>query len=211
MYFLDYERKKIKDYHSAQELIKKVWYCPQCDKNIPGESDELIYLAEYDFVFHIENQPQCEINQVFEVISKNKIRRYGMVPFPKIEKLEKLIKNSTINGDTNRDLILRRDGYKCQLCGWTDERVLMVHHIIPRSSPFKDKEYIRDPINLITLCANCHRAAHHIMKYGSDADRSEMNSYLIRLNGGIPSLVGDDLFLSDAERAKWNKIEVRWL
>jgi 5-methylcytosine-specific restriction endonuclease McrA len=52
-----------------------------------------------------------------------------------------------------RQEILRRDGWQCQYCG--QRRDLQIHHIEARSQLGDDSE-----VNLITLCAGCHRSIH---------------------------------------------------
>jgi 5-methylcytosine-specific restriction endonuclease McrA len=52
--------------------------------------------------------------------------------------------------------VLRRDGWRCQLCGTMAN--LEVHHKEFRSQSGDDSEE-----NLITLCTACHQT-HHIMK-----------------------------------------------
>jgi ATP-dependent DNA helicase RecQ len=55
-----------------------------------------------------------------------------------------------------RELVLRRDGFRCRQCGVHCHRQdADVHHLIPRSMGGSD-----DLGNLITLCDGCH-AAHH--------------------------------------------------
>jgi ATP-dependent DNA helicase RecQ len=55
-----------------------------------------------------------------------------------------------------RELVLRRDGFRCRQCGELCHRQdADVHHLIPRSMGGSD-----DPANLITLCDGCH-ATHH--------------------------------------------------
>jgi 5-methylcytosine-specific restriction endonuclease McrA len=49
--------------------------------------------------------------------------------------------------------ILRRDGWRCQLCGSMQN--LEVHHIMFRSQNGDDSDE-----NLITLCAECHARVH---------------------------------------------------
>jgi 5-methylcytosine-specific restriction endonuclease McrA len=49
--------------------------------------------------------------------------------------------------------VLERDGWKCQQCGSREQ--LHVHHIVHRSQCGADCEE-----NLITLCSDCHKAAH---------------------------------------------------
>ena len=52
-----------------------------------------------------------------------------------------------------RKQVLERDGWRCQRCGCP--RNLQVHHQKSRSRLGDDAAK-----NLITLCANCHRAEH---------------------------------------------------
>jgi 5-methylcytosine-specific restriction endonuclease McrA len=58
--------------------------------------------------------------------------------------------------DAYRELhraVLKRDGWRCQVCG--GRRGLEVHHIHFRSRAGPDDEQ-----NLITLCTRCHRQVH---------------------------------------------------
>jgi 5-methylcytosine-specific restriction endonuclease McrA len=62
-----------------------------------------------------------------------------------------------LHGEVYRELrarILRRDGWRCQLCGSVTN--LTVHHQRYRSHSGADTEQ-----NLITLCADCHSEVHH--------------------------------------------------
>jgi 5-methylcytosine-specific restriction endonuclease McrA len=52
-----------------------------------------------------------------------------------------------------RQQVLRRDGWRCQLCGTMAN--LEVHHKRFRSHSGSDSEE-----NLITLCARCHSSSH---------------------------------------------------
>ena len=52
-----------------------------------------------------------------------------------------------------RQEVLRRDGWRCQLCGTMSN--LEVHHKQFRSQSGEDSEQ-----NLITLCTACHATAH---------------------------------------------------
>jgi 5-methylcytosine-specific restriction endonuclease McrA len=49
--------------------------------------------------------------------------------------------------------VLRKDGFRCQSCGSMQN--LQVHHQEFRSHSGDDSE-----LNLITLCASCHRLVH---------------------------------------------------
>jgi len=55
--------------------------------------------------------------------------------------------------NTQRKAIYRRDGFQCALCG--SSRYLQIHHYIPRGHGGSD-----NPMNLITLCADCHALVH---------------------------------------------------
>lgn len=55
-----------------------------------------------------------------------------------------------------RDSVLKRDGYTCVICGYTDT-ILHTHHIIPLSEDF-DKGL--DMNNGVTLCPSCHQKEH---------------------------------------------------
>jgi predicted restriction endonuclease len=79
-----------------------------------------------------------------------------------ILQLAKLINNIQIS-KTNKNAVIERDNYQCQVCGFDDIRTLEVHHIIPKSSPFFTREWIQDPINLITVCTNDHRIIHRVI------------------------------------------------
>jgi 5-methylcytosine-specific restriction endonuclease McrA len=53
-----------------------------------------------------------------------------------------------------RNQVLRRDGWRCQMCGAMSH--LEVHHLEFRSHSGDDSER-----NLITVCSACHAIAHH--------------------------------------------------
>jgi 5-methylcytosine-specific restriction endonuclease McrA len=55
-------------------------------------------------------------------------------------------------GELHRQVLIR-DGWRCQRCGCSEN--LEVHHIRARSKLGDDSLE-----NLITLCTDCHRAAH---------------------------------------------------
>ena len=52
-----------------------------------------------------------------------------------------------------RARVLKRDKYKCQMCGYKVRRFLQVHHIVR----YADNTALRyDDDNGITLCTRCH-------------------------------------------------------
>ena len=61
--------------------------------------------------------------------------------------------------ETRRDLILRRDGYMCQLCKKYGRRIEAkhVHHIFPYEHY---PEHAVANWNLISLCQSCHNKMH---------------------------------------------------
>lgn len=58
--------------------------------------------------------------------------------------------------NAQRKAIYRRDGFRCALCDST--KYIQLHHIISRGAGGSDH-----PHNLITLCSDCHAAAHGMM------------------------------------------------
>lgn len=52
-----------------------------------------------------------------------------------------------------RQDIYRRDGWRCALCD--NPKGIQIHHLYPRSLGGADH-----PMNLITLCTECHFAIH---------------------------------------------------
>jgi 5-methylcytosine-specific restriction endonuclease McrA len=67
--------------------------------------------------------------------------------------------------DRLRQLVLKRDGWRCQYCGRASG--LEVHHIRSRSRLGDDAES-----NLIALCVTCHKAAH-----SGPAGKRRVNSF----------------------------------
>jgi len=64
--------------------------------------------------------------------------------------------------DAVKRRVLRRDGYRCQKCGWTheewnrsDPRHLELHHVKPHAKGGESTEE-----NLVTLCTVCHDDIH---------------------------------------------------
>ncbi len=57
-----------------------------------------------------------------------------------------------------RDVCLKRDNYKCRVCGFQGfDEELDVHHILDRRFLPDELKYVQD--NGITLCFSCHREA----------------------------------------------------
>lgn len=59
--------------------------------------------------------------------------------------------------DGNWQLVLDRDGHRCQICGSTEK--LTVHHW---DGTGKDEEPNHDLENLMTTCTSCHGKLHHV-------------------------------------------------
>jgi 5-methylcytosine-specific restriction endonuclease McrA len=64
-----------------------------------------------------------------------------------------LLRLDVVAYEALRQLVLRRDGWRCQSCGTMS--TLEVHHKEFRSHSGDDSEE-----NLITLCSTCHARAH---------------------------------------------------
>lgn len=55
--------------------------------------------------------------------------------------------------DSRRRQVYKRDNYRCQNCGVSGE--VHAHHVVPISAGGS-----HETSNLLTLCADCHRATH---------------------------------------------------
>jgi DEAD/DEAH box helicase domain-containing protein len=93
--------------------------------------------------------------------------------------------------DTLRQRVIRRDGERCQVCGYTGSaQPLHVHHIQPFRS-FTSHEAANQIQNLITLCPSCHRQAETRVRI-----RSGMTGISYLLHNLAPLLVmcdGEDI------------------
>lgn len=67
--------------------------------------------------------------------------------------IENLMRRTNTTLSHWRMNVLKRDGYQCRICGSKDE--LNAHHIIPVGVD-KEKRYVYDVNNGITLCKKCH-------------------------------------------------------
>lgn len=85
----------------------------------------------------------------------------------KQKKLERLKRKSRYgkSWDSIRELVYKRDGYKCRACGAVGVKLNAHHIILLRVSKSNDLR------NLITLCDSCHK-------------KIEENSLKILKNGG---------------------------
>jgi 5-methylcytosine-specific restriction endonuclease McrA len=63
------------------------------------------------------------------------------------------LRRDSLAYETLRQFVLRRDGWRCQLCGTMSN--LEVHHKQFRSHSGHDAEE-----NLLTLCNDCHASVH---------------------------------------------------
>ncbi len=86
-------------------------------------------------------------NPANEKISKNRNTKSTKIPL-----LEHKTKRAV--SDRIRYKVMRRDGFKCQICGqnWSQDNILEIDHIIPWS---KHGETVDN--NLRTLCSSCNR------------------------------------------------------
>ena len=73
-----------------------------------------------------------------------------------LPKAENLAKRTNATLTNWRTQVLKRDGYKCKICGARYK--LQAHHIIPVRSSSRHMYEIN---NGITLCNTCHSLVHH--------------------------------------------------
>jgi hypothetical protein len=61
------------------------------------------------------------------------------------------------NAARRKQLLLAKRGAKCEVCGFSCECALEMHHVVRVSDGGTD-----DDDNLVILCANCHSVADHL-------------------------------------------------
>lgn len=76
-----------------------------------------------------------------------------------------------IQGDRLRHKILKRDGYKCRICG--SDQDLEVHHM--QALVYGGKS---NKTNLVTLCAECHELAPEKSIEANHRYLKERNKYI---------------------------------
>ena len=108
--------------------------------------------------YKVERTPSeaalLRMRQHADLFAKSNAKKRGL----KVGKKSELYKNGSGSWSSN---VLKRDGYKCQVCGLIDKEIVQAHHIIPKSID-KTKEY--DVDNGITLCPNCHVREHNRLR-----------------------------------------------
>jgi len=99
-----------------------------------------------------------------------------------------------------RQLVLERDGRRCQICG-KDEN-LHVHHILPTGMGGSVERDVAE--NMITLCAECHGMVHagmiHIEEFTADA--------LIVTDGESRPLSNDKIWFYQRQEAEALESEI---
>ena len=78
---------------------------------------------------------------------------------------------------------IKIDGYRCAMCGRTNEEIILtVHHI--RYNSFRNEDVYRD---LVTLCPHCHTNVHVLMNRvtGINPDGSIKHGWKTELPAGI--------------------------
>lgn len=71
-----------------------------------------------------------------------------------------------------RKEVYQRDGYRCALCDST--HYIQVHHAVPRSQGGSSK-----PMNLITLCMECHALAHGTKLQENDLTQEDVEQAIV--------------------------------
>lgn len=175
----------------------------------PYESDNLVYLGEKDLTYSIKDLEKGLLVRAPYKVDENHIQSWivRFIEFT-IPQLKKILENKGITKTNAPIQIKERDNNRCQLCGETDIRTLNVHHIVPRKSPFITKDFIHSPMNQITLCANCHRIEHYVLKHGNEAERKEHVARLFEINGfDVEGHLNSGFYAPVKDIRKWNKIE----
>lgn len=104
---------------------------------------------------------------------KKSMRKYASSNRPflrSINRTHNLKYKNKLRFGMNRDLVLKRDNYTCQLCGMTDEihrqlfgRSITIDHKDGQGRYSKIKNHAVE--NLWTLCVSCHARKDTIRRY----------------------------------------------
>ena len=150
----------------------------------PYSSNRLIYLAEMDLIYSINDLEKGLLIRAPRKIDETHCSNWLVRDITYIiPQLEKLLRNIGITKSNAPEKIKERDGCCCQLCGEKDFRTLQVHHIVPRKNPIILESFIHSPVNQITLCANCHRIEHYISRHGNENERKNHVKRLFEFTG----------------------------
>jgi len=79
--------------------------------------------------------------------------------------------------------IMKRDKFKCKLCG-DDETTLNVHHLEYSGNPWDI-----DNSKLITLCEHCHNEVEYFKKEFSNFNIHDLNIYKTSKSSDLSSLI----------------------
>jgi hypothetical protein len=82
-----------------------------------------------------------------------------------------------------RNVVIKRDGFQCQLCGkQLSPEIAVVHHILPRHGFISTRKIKKQvvigvsvPLNLISLCKDCHNKIHRRIDSAHFTIKSKLN------------------------------------
>ena len=168
-----YSKKYYKE-HLEILKIKKIAYIKANKEKVSAARklyriNNLSAIKEYQKIYNKENK---------EAITKQRKLRYPEYYKEHREEIIEKVTNYTINrckvdieyrnnieaawyvSRVLKPQILKRDSYKCQLCGCLDttDNRLECHHILPKNV---DPDKVFDVENLVTLCRSCHLYKAH--------------------------------------------------
>jgi len=126
---------------------------------------------EYKREWYLKNKERMQKLQK-ERYQLNKARYLLLSKAYQAKHLEQTRRYKRINKDRgrfggNRQRVLERDNFECQLCA-SDEQIV-IHHIDGTTNRKSQKNANNDLSNLITLCRKCHLRVH---RQGEDIVRT---------------------------------------
>ena len=132
-------------------------YCRECQKNMAKEYRESENGRKKRLAWKKTNKgKECEKRyRQGEAYRKRKETEYASEEYKEAKR--KKIDRERFSG--MRQAVLARDGYKCVLCGSTEQ--LQIHHKdhIGRNHSADERNDTME--NLVTLCASCHIKQHN--------------------------------------------------
>ena len=182
-------------WRNRHNSIKKGRFSPTMKSKTYSHEKELRFMRK---ILPIFEEPILETGNFDPHLIKNpalanpKIKRWGYQKGP------------NYGYQNTRQMVLARDGHKCQICkGKSKCAQLDVHHIIFRSMGGSD-----EPENLITLCKDCHKDLHagkitpnlKGKKVGNLKYATQMNSIRVQLMKNHPNAIETKGYITTENR-----------
>lgn len=175
------------EYWSLGQIGKRLGCCGNYSVSMKRGSSIKDGLIKFNVITKNKNghkQVRCLhlINrQGLETLLTRSYRKEAKYMIDELEKTGDILKYSKYHVSTNlnkREKLFQDKKRKCEACNYKIKYfdILETHHIVPIS-----KLGNNDDDNLITLCPNCHKLIHNIMRTGVEIKNKEGLCKIIKM------------------------------